>query len=427
MKEKIIHSLLDVSRDKILKRSFFWNMIASMLNAVTSAILLFFITRFCGINEAGVFSIASAIAYQCVSLGNFGTRGVQASDVKEEFSFSDYFYVRVFSYSLLMAMLLYYAFGSGYTIDKSLAVLSFGLFKSIDVIEDLYHGEYHRHQRLDIASLLLVARYSISILVFIILIVFSSNIFVSSFVSFLISLFIFIFSNKNIIKVFYSKKYTFCLSHFKKLLFIVVPVAITTFIRMYMTNAPKYAIDNCLGDVDQAYFNVLFMPVFIITLISDIIFRPYIPKFSSDWYNFQLKSFTKMLYRQLFIILLLTIIITLGGYLLGLRLLELIYGIELHRYMVPFLLLLIGGGINTYSAYMTIVITVIRAQKNMALVHVLDFAICLLIMNPLVESFSINGAVFIFIVLNLVSSVLSTGIFVKEYVNHKKELKVNGN
>ena len=427
MKEKIIHSLLDVSRDKILKRSFFWNMIASMLNAITSAILLFFITRFCGINEAGVFSIASAIAYQCVSLGNFGTRGVQASDVKEEFSFSDYFYVRVFSYSLLMAMLLYYAFGSGYTIDKSLAVLSFGLFKSIDVIEDLYHGEYHRHQRLDIASLLLVARYSISILVFIILIVFSSNIFISSFVSFLISLFIFIFSNKDIIKVFYSKKYTFCLSHFKNLLFIVVPVAITTFIRMYMTNAPKYAIDNCLGDVDQAYFNVLFMPVFIITLISDIIFRPYIPKFSSDWYNFQLKSFTKMLYRQLFIILLLTIIITLGGYLLGLRLLELIYGMELHRYMVSFLLLLIGGGINTYSAYMTIVITVIRAQKNMALVYVLDFAICLLIMNPLVESFSINGAVFIFIVLNLVSSVLSTGIFVKEYLNHKKELKLNGN
>ena len=89
MKEKIIHSLLDVSRDKILKRSFFWNMIASMLNAITSAILLFFITRFCGINEAGVFSIASAIAYQCVSLGNFGTRGVQASDVKEEFSIFD--------------------------------------------------------------------------------------------------------------------------------------------------------------------------------------------------------------------------------------------------------------------------------------------------------------------------------------------------
>lgn len=425
MQVKFVRSLLEVNRDKILKRSFFWNMVASMLNAVTSAILLFFITRFCGINQAGVFSIASAIAYQCVSLGNFGTRGVQASDVKEEFSFSDYFYVRVFSYSLLMAMLLYYAFGSGYTLDKSLAVLSFGLFKSIDVIEDLYHGEYHRHQRLDIASILLVARYSISILIFIFLIVLTNNIFISSFVSFLISLFIFIFLNKDIIKNFYSKKYSFSLSHFKSLLFIVVPVAITTFIRMYMTNAPKYAIDNCLGDADQAYFNVLFMPVFIISLISDIVFRPYIPKFSSDWYSFHLKSFIRMLYRQLFVIILLTIIVTLGGYILGLRLLELIYGMSLHQYMVPFLLLLIGGGINTYSAYMTVVITVIRAQKNMAVVYILDFIICLLIMNPLVECFGINGAVFIFIVLNLASSVLSTGIFVKEYLNHKKELKLN--
>lgn len=420
MQEKWIHALMDADESKILRRSFLWNMVASVLNAVTSAILLFFITRFCGINEAGVFSIASAIAYQCISLGNFGTRGVQASDVKEEFTFSDYFYVRIFSYSLLLMMLFYYAFGSGYTLDKTLAVLSFGLFKSIDVIEDLYHGEYHRHQRLDVASILLTFRYLISIVLFIVLIVITKSVLVASLVSFIVTSIVFLFTNIDVIKFFYNKKYTFSFSKFKGLLYIVVPVALTTYIRMYMTNAPKYAIDNCLSDVDQAYFNVLFMPVFIISLISDIIFRPYIPRFSASWYDYDFTSFKKLLFKQLLIIVGLTLIVVVGGYVLGLTLLELIYGMELHTYMPSFILLLIGGGINTYCAYMIVVITIIRAQKNMVIVYILDFIVCLLIMNPLVSHFGINGAVLIFIVLNLISSILSTIILVREYINHKK-------
>lgn len=425
MRKKWIHSLMNANENRILKRSFFWNMVASLLNAVTSAILLFFITRFCGINEAGVFSIASAIAYQCISLGNFGTRGVQASDVKKEFSFSDYFYVRIFSYALLLIMLLYYAFGSGYTLDKSLAVLSFGLFKSVDVIEDLYHGEYHRNQRLDVASILLTFRYLTSIILFVFLIMLTKSVLISSVISFIVTLIVFIVTNIDVIRFFYDNKYRFSFSKFKSLLYIVIPVALTTYIRMYMTNAPKYAIDNCLSDADQAYFNVLFMPVFIISLISDIIFRPYIPRFSASWYDYDFNSFNRLFRKQILIIIGLTIIVVFGGYILGLTLLELIYGLQLHEYMLSFILLLVGGGINTYCAYMTVVITIIRAQKNMAIVYILDFIVCLLIMNPLVSHFGINGAVLIFIILNLISSILSTIILAREYIRHKKDMVMN--
>lgn len=48
MNQNILDKLINVNEKRILKRSFFWNMIASILNGFTSAILLFFITRFCG-------------------------------------------------------------------------------------------------------------------------------------------------------------------------------------------------------------------------------------------------------------------------------------------------------------------------------------------------------------------------------------------
>lgn len=237
---------------------------------------------FVDLNEAGIFSIASAIAYQCISLGNFGTRGVHASDVKEEFSFCDYFYVRIFSYLLLLMMLLYYAFGSGYSLDKLLVILSYGLFKSIDVIEDLYHGEYHRRMRLDIAAILLTFRYIISIVCFIVIVLFTDDMFIASTISFVLSLLIFIFTNKDVIHYFYNEKFKFSFDKFKKLLFILIPVVLTTYIKMYINNSPKYAIDACLGNIDQTYFNVLYMPVFVIGLMCDIIFRPYISLFSNS-------------------------------------------------------------------------------------------------------------------------------------------------
>lgn len=423
MNQNILDKLINVNEKRILKRSFFWNMIASILNGFTSAIFLFFITRFCGLNEAGIFSIASAIAYQCISLGNFGTRGVHASDVKEEFSFCDYFYVRIFSYLLLLMMLLYYAFGSGYSLDKSLVILSYGLFKSIDVIEDLYHGEYHRRMRLDIAAILLTFRYLISIVCFIVIVLFTDDMFIASIISFVLSLLIFIFTNKNVIHYFYNKKYKFSFGNFKKLLYVLIPVVLTTYIKMYINNSPKYAIDACLGNIDQAYFNVLYMPVFVIGLMCDIIFRPYIPLFSNSWNTRDFREFKTLLFRQIFVIIGITVAVILGGYIIGLTLLELIYGVQLHQFMISFMLLLIGGGLNTLYSYLTVVMTVIRSQKKMAFVNIIVFAVCLIIMNPLVRKYEIFGATLISVTLNLIAVILSSIIVLYDYFKYKKMQK----
>lgn len=417
--DRLVNYLMNVDEKKIIYRASFWNMIASVLNSITTAVLLFFITRFCGLNAAGIFSIASAIGYQCLSLGNFGARSFHAADVKKDYSFSDYFYIRVFSYSLLLLMLCYYAFCSGYTLDKSLAVLSFGLFKSVDVIEDLYHGEYHRNNRLDIGAFLLTLRYFLSILVFIILICITRDITISSILTFIITLMFFIVTNKDFIKVFSSEKLFFHRTKFISLLIILVPIVITNYIKLYITNAPKYAIDACLGNVDQAYFNVLFMPVFIISLLSDIIFRPFIPRFSREWINRDYDKFLKMMGRQLAIILGITVVIMTGGYLLGLTLLEMIYGVQLHEYMWTFMLLLLGGGINTYCSFMILVMTIQREQNKMAVVNILSFILCLLISNPLVKTFGLNGAMMIFVALNLFPAILFTIIVIRKMIQVK--------
>ena len=321
-------------------------------------------------------------------------------------------------------MLFYYAFCSGYTLDKSLTVLSFGLFKSVDVIEDLFHGEYHRNSRLDIGAILLTIRYFISIIAFIVLIIVTKDIFISSLASFALTLGIFVITNKNFIQIFVQEKLKFNFNKFKSLLVILVPLVLTNYIKLYITNAPKYAIDECLGNVEQAYFNVLFMPVFIISLLSDIIFRPYIPLFSKEWMDNNFSKFTKMLVKQLVVIACITVFIMFGGYVLGLRLLEIVYGVSLDGYMGTLMFLLLGGGINTYCTFLILVMTIQREQNKMAAVNLVDLIICLMISKPLVSTFGINGAMLIFVTLNVIPAVIYTIIVIRAMKKRKKESMV---
>ena len=110
-------------------------------------------------------------------------------------------------------------------------------------------------------------------------------------------------------------------------------------------------------------------------------------------------------------------------YIIDLTLLELIYGVQLHQFMISFMLLLIGGGLNTLYSYLTVVMTVIRSQKKMAFVNIIVFAVCLIIMNPLVRKYEIFGATLISVTLNLIAVILSSIIVLYDYFKYKKMQK----
>ena len=134
------------------------------------------------------------------------------------------------------------------------------------------------------------------------------------------------------------------------------------------------------------------MPVFIINLLSEVIFRPFITSMSVNWNNQNIKEFKKLFYRQLIFIFLLTIIMMAGGYIIGLRLLEIVYNVELSQYMSSLQILLIAGGFNTGSVFLTLILTIQREQKKFMVVYLLTTAISLFISDYLVINYEILGA-----------------------------------
>ena len=292
----------------------------------------------------------------------------------------------------MYGMLIYNGFFSGYSHEKALAIIAFGLFKSIDAVEDIFHGEYHRQNRLDVSSFLLTIRYTIAIISFVLLYLVSRNLIFTSFASFGLTAIIFILQNSKLIKKFVTERYQFNYEKVKSLLMILIPITFSNYIRMYAVNLPKYSIDAHLSLDMQTYFNILMMPIFIITLLSDVIFRPFMVKFSIYWEAKDVKSFNKLLYIQLLIVLLLTVIIIAGGYIIGLRLLEIIYGVTLQQYMIPLIILLIAGGFNTASSLCTILLTIQRKPKQIMFANTIITIIGISVATPLIVDLGIFGA-----------------------------------
>lgn len=417
---KFSSKLIGADESQIIKRSTISNFIASMINASYSAVMLFFITRIVGVEAGGMFSIAMAYAYQCQTLGAFGVRNVHASDTNNEYSFSDYFYLRIFSCVLMYSLILYYAFASNYDLEKALVVFSIGIFKSVEAIEDLYHGEYHRYNRLDIGSILQTIRYVISVIVLLMLLIITHDLVISNIIATIVTIIIFIFQNRPYIKYYIKEKIKFDYSKVKKLFMIVLPICMSGFISAYIVNIPKYTIDNCLTQSIQTYYGILMMPVQVINMLSVVVYRPMINPLSIAYNNNDSKTFLSIITKQILLIVVLTFIAIIGGYIIGLKLLGIIYSVNLNSYMTPFIILIIGGGLNTVAGFFMVVLTVQRSQNQLLVGYVITLIVALVLSTTLVSNLGITGASLLYMISSGIMVIIFSILVIFEKIKNEK-------
>lgn len=75
---------------KIQRDSYIWNMAGNMLMAFQSVLLLMLLRRTTDLQTAGIFTIAYADANLFLTIGKFGMRNFQVSDIRGQFTFGEY-------------------------------------------------------------------------------------------------------------------------------------------------------------------------------------------------------------------------------------------------------------------------------------------------------------------------------------------------
>ena len=170
-------------------------------------------------------------------------------------------------------------------------------------------------------------------------------------------------------------------------------MAISTGLSLYIINANKYAIDNFGDYTMQTFFNVVYMPTYVINLVSTFVIKPFLKPFGEYWLGKEYGKFIKTISIIVLILAACTILIDLACFILGVPILSLIYGLDLQSYKLEMLLLIISGFFYAASTVIMYALSTMRKQKLTTVSYIITAVLALIVSNLFVNKFGIMGAV----------------------------------
>lgn len=407
----------------IEKKSVFWNMTLSILSAIQSAIMLMLVTRLCGTEIGGIFSISYTTSQLMYYIGSYSCRVFHSTDTCYTYSYRDYSHARLVTCAMMIVVSIMFCLLKQYSMHKVAITLAACGYKLVEAIEDLDHGELQRVGRLDIAGRIGTFRIFLTDIVFFIILLTTRNIIASFICITVAALTILIITHRSYKPLFFKAEKTQRQVYVIQLLSDCFPLFMASFFEVYINNASKYAIDKYLDNEMQTYFSVIFMPVFIIHLLSAVCFRPQLKRMSEVWNTRNFKEFNKLIVRQIITIAILSFGMIIFGALVGLRLLGLIYNLTLHSFTFEFSILLLGGGFVALYSYMYNCITIMRKQRTLLVLFGIIFVVALVISNDLVSHAGLMGACYSYLLLMFLEASGGVVLFFKFYYQALKEQK----
>lgn len=399
-----------LSDKNIKKNGYMWTLISGMLNAVQSVVWLMVIRRVCEIKYAGIFSIAYAVANLMMSIGKYGVKNYQVTDIYQKHSFSDYFATRIVTCVAMIVFsisyVLYCFYARNYTIEKMLIIILFCIMKMVDAIEEVYYGDYQQKGRIDIGAKSVSLRYIITTLFFIFFIFVSKNFLITTLMTLLLTIIISFYFILITRSVFNSYFVNLNIYQVRKILLDCFALFAGYYLSYYLGNISKYAIDRYMSEEIQACFNFIFMPVFFVNLLSTIIFQPILSELANHWKKNEYKKYNKLFFKQIGIILIITVSVAILGYIFGISALSILFNTDLKSYRLELEILLIGGGLLALSAFLVTSLTVIRCQNQILVGYGISVIIAKLFEERLILNLGIRGASILYTTAMLISCII---------------------
>ncbi len=384
------------SESKQLERNYLWNTLGSLMSSLSSVLLLMVVTRLLGTNMAGVFSLAYAVGQQFQTLGQFEMRPFQATDVEGRFSFGTYLASRVLTCAAMVLGLVGYAiYSNGLTYD-ALLLLLVGLLKLFDAFEDVFHGMFQQHGRLDIAGRAFFLRSLITTVSFFMAAFLTRSLLVACLVSLFASLITVVLANFPLARSYEKISADFSFRPILRLLAACAPLFLSAFLLNDLVNIPRYGIEGALTRDDQTVYAIIYMPALVINMLVGFLFKPLLTTMAQRWNAGEHHAFAGILAKGALAIIAATILVCVVAWPLGIPVLSWLYGVDLSSYHTELMVLLVGGAFNAFSIILYYSLVTMRLQRLVVVGYAVAAIFAHLVSSSLIAAEGIMGAVLLY-------------------------------
>lgn len=388
---KIYHKYL-LKKEYGLKENTLWYTLGNLCSSATSVLLMIIVTRVLGVNEAGIFAISYSIAQLMLTIGWFGTRSFQVSDVREEFSFSDYLNLKIIlSLVILAGGIIYSICLNNYGYKLLVAALYCVLILG-DVFADIFAGRFQQIDKLYLAGMSYTIRNICYCITFLLSLLITKELIVGLCAAIVVSFTVLRVFDYPMIKETSVIDVKVDSEKIVRLVKACFPLFISSFVTTFIMNIPKNAIEVTFSQNIQAYYNIIFTPSSLVNMFCMFIFVPLYTSIAKAWNDGDIKVFKKIIFRIVLMVLGLSAFALIGGALFGVPILEFVYGVQLMEYKIPFLVLVGAGCINGLNTVWSYIFTVVRKQKYVLVIYIISLVCSQILIMPLISVLGVTGA-----------------------------------
>lgn len=368
-------------------------MIGSIFESMLSIVLLIVVNRMVGEAAGGVFTLAFSHSQLMYYLATLETRPIQSTDVEQKYSFASYFTLRGLSCAMMLVLSIAYVLFMDGDPFKKRVILYLCLYRMVEALLDVFAAMFQQHDRIEYSGKVSTLRITVSLVLFTAVLWVTKSLEWACIALLLVTVVTLFTYNLDKWREFPDATISFETSQLRSLLIACFPLFLSVFVMLYISNAPKYAIDRYCTDVVQNRYSILFMPAFVINLFSQFFFRPLLAPMASLWSHNDMGSFSRKLGTLLGEIAAITAVCLAGAWLLGIPVLSVVYHVDLSNDKDVLMWVMIYGGLNAVNILLYNMVAVARVQKWLLASYPIAAAVAFVFSPLLVQASGMRGAI----------------------------------
>lgn len=389
-------------------------MVGTTLNTFNSMFFMIIITRINGTEDAGVFTLLFSVACLLYNIGIYAGRTFQVTDNTKKYTETEYFINRLITVFIMLVVGVLYCLFKKLDTYRFVLVMLLILMKALEALADCLYGIMQKNEYLYKSGISLTVKAMGSLIAVLLINLYFKNIILSFIVVNLFCLMVTILYDFVSVKKYFSREFSL------KKSFVLLGSGFYAFayffLNIYLSNAPKYALDGNVSSTQQALFSIILMPATLISLCAVYLLQPYINRLSIFYQENKINEFRKAMRLITLGILGIGFVCFVGATLLGIPILNFVYNVDLSNYLRSLQLIIVGGTMYAVVTILSTALTTFRNTKIQFYIYLIVSVIILIMSSYLVRVFGVYGGAYIYVLSTILEIILY-------YVAYHKDLK----
>ena len=393
-----------------VKKDFIFNTIGTGINAFNSLFFMIIATRINGVSDAGIFTFAFSTAALFQIIGVYSGRIYQITDNTEATN-EDYLVNKVITCVIMFVVSILFILLRGYTGKKMLVILILCIYRTLEAFSEVIYAYFQKNYELYKVGISLVLKNVLGLIVFLTINIFTRNLIYSTLGLVLNYILIMLSYDFKIFRNNFIKLRNINLNNQKKIFSLGFSTFLLSFLLMYIVNIPRYVIDFKMSDASSSIFGILIMPASVVVLIAQFILHPFLMKINDFLIHKDYKNLKKNVMNICLVTSAFGIFATFIAYLIGIPILEFIYGISLKKYLMALIVVLIGATLYGVVSILSNILVAMRIASKQIIISFVVSIFSLFISICFINSLGVNGACYGYTITMLLDIILYIVLF----------------